>query len=200
MKLFGSAAVLAGGKSSRMGFDKQLMRIRDERLMDILLPQLLACFDDVLVVTNRLEYYAHKAVRAVPDSFVGMGPLAGIHAALLHSASEYTFVIACDMPHISAAYVRYMQNRVADARPDACVTKSGEWIEPFHAFYGASCLPFVRRDLEEEKTSVFRCLKKARTLYIEESAAKGFEGGKSMFINLNTKEDLEGFLETEGKS
>ena len=34
MKKFGTAVILAGGKSTRMGFDKQLLKIDERRLID----------------------------------------------------------------------------------------------------------------------------------------------------------------------
>ena len=37
MNIFGTAVILAGGKSSRMGFDKQFLSMHNKRIMNILI-------------------------------------------------------------------------------------------------------------------------------------------------------------------
>ncbi len=48
MKKFGTAVILAGGKSTRMGFDKQLLKINERRLIDNLRRKLNKVFDDIV--------------------------------------------------------------------------------------------------------------------------------------------------------
>ena len=55
MKRFGSAIILAGGKSTRMGFDKQLLRLRERSLIEGLIRRLGGSFHETIVVTNRPE-------------------------------------------------------------------------------------------------------------------------------------------------
>lgn len=51
MSRFQSAVILAGGKSTRMGFDKQMLEVKGVRLMERLIAQLKARFPDVLVAS-----------------------------------------------------------------------------------------------------------------------------------------------------
>ncbi|MDL2258007.1 molybdenum cofactor guanylyltransferase [Eubacteriales bacterium OttesenSCG-928-K08] len=192
MKQFGTVAILAGGASSRMGFDKQLLKIHHQRLIAALQPSLREVFDDVLVVTNRPELYDGLGVRAVCDILPGKGPLSGLHAALHHTKSEYVYALACDMPRFSGDYARFLQSQIANQ--DACVTQTGEWIEPFHAYYGKNALPTLENDLLADKTSVYYLLKKLNTLYVPEASARAFTPDWSLFCNLNTKEDYQRFL------
>jgi len=57
MKKFGTAVILAGGKSTRMGFDKQFLVINRRRLIDSLRKKLKKEFDEIVVVTNKSQYY-----------------------------------------------------------------------------------------------------------------------------------------------
>ncbi len=194
MRQFGTAAILAGGMSSRMGFDKQLLTVSRKRLITGLLPRLSECFDDILVVTNFPELYHGMAVRTVSDVIPGKGPLSGIHAALLAARSSYVYFMACDMPCFESAYVEYMKQRLREFPSDACVTKQGAWIEPFHAFYRQSAVETIESDLKADKTSVFYLLKKLSTLYIAEEEARRFSSNWSLFCNLNTREEYFAYL------
>ena len=48
MKKIGTAIIIAGGKSSRMGFDKQLIKIGDNYLMDIIIDNLNKTFEEIM--------------------------------------------------------------------------------------------------------------------------------------------------------
>ena len=50
MPVFGTAAILAGGKSSRMGFDKQLLMENDKRILEQVIETLKEEFSDVKFV------------------------------------------------------------------------------------------------------------------------------------------------------
>lgn len=192
---FGSAAILAGGRSLRMGFDKQLLTVNQQHLFESLCHCLQKRFDDIIVNTYRPELYVDYPVRTVRDVFSGLGPLAGIHRALTACRSQYVYIIACDMPNIHLDYVDYMEQLISRQNdPDACVTKRGDWIEPFNAFYSKNCLPVIEEDLLNNKTSIRYFLKKVNTLEIEEKKAREFSPNWSMFLNLNTKESYQKYV------
>ena len=49
MRDFGSAVVLAGGKSSRMGFDKSTMVLQNKKLIESTIKKLDSLFDDIII-------------------------------------------------------------------------------------------------------------------------------------------------------
>ena len=63
LPLFGTTAILAGGKSSRMGFDKQLLMENDRRILEQVVEILKQEFSDILIVTARPELYEGMGVR-----------------------------------------------------------------------------------------------------------------------------------------
>ena len=50
------AIVLAGGKSSRMGQDKALMKINGKAMMQYVIDNLSQAFGEVFISGNRLDY------------------------------------------------------------------------------------------------------------------------------------------------
>lgn len=49
MEKFKSAVILAGGKSTRMGFDKQLLELEGRKITEELIAKLKGRFSDVMV-------------------------------------------------------------------------------------------------------------------------------------------------------
>lgn len=195
MEKFGTAIILAGGKSSRMGFDKQFIEIHEKRLMDILIHELEKEFDEIIIVTNKLQCYLDVTHKVTKDILKEKGPLGGIHVGLKEASSKYSFVVACDMPNINIEYVRYMKKQMEDMDIDGCVTKIGNWIEPFSSFYSKDIIDNIEEHLLSDKRSIYSLLEKLNILYIEEKEARKFSPNWDMFLNLNTKEDLSLYLE-----
>lgn len=195
MKKFGTAIILAGGKSTRMGFDKQLIKIQERRLVESLIQKLREEFDEIVIVTNKPEYYIGLADIITGDVIKDKGPLGGIHAGLLKSASEYSYVVACDMPSINLDYVRHMKKRIHKSEPVACVTRFGEWIEPFNAFYMKDLAIHMEEFLTTGKRAVHTMLKDYRVDFVPEKEAREFSPEWNMFFNLNTREDIQEYLQ-----
>jgi len=197
MKEFGTAVILAGGKSTRMGFDKQFLVINERRLIDSLRKKLRKEFDEIIVVTNKSQYYMGFTDKITEDKIPGKGPLSGIHAGLIESNSKFVYFIACDMPNVNLDYIRFMKEKLKDKSFSfACITKFGTWIEPFNAFYSKEMIEHIEEHLKEDNRSVNSLLNKLPVCYIEEREARRFSPNWDMFLNLNTKEDLECYLQT----
>lgn len=196
MKKFGTAVILAGGKSTRMGFDKQLLKFNERRLIDSLKRKLSMEFEEIIVVTNKSEYYLGFSDKITKDIIVGKGPLSGIHVGLVEASSQYVYFVACDMPNIYLNYIKYMKEELEDIEVKACVTKYGEWIEPFNAFYSKNMIQDIENHLLKNQKSVNSLLKKLDVHYIAEEKAREFSPNWDMFLNLNTREDLNKYLET----
>lgn len=198
MKKFRSAIILAGGKSSRMGFDKQFLKINERRLMDSLIHKLREEFDEIIIVTNKAQAYIGLGHKITSDIFENVGPLGGIHAGLILSSSQYAYVVACDMPNINLDYIRFMKASIENKNFDGCVTRFGNWIEPFSSFYSKNIVKAIEDHLNFESKSINSLLKKLNICYIEESKAREYSPNWDMFLNLNTREDLDNYLRNLG--
>lgn len=195
MKKFGTVIILAGGKSSRMGFDKQFLKIEQRSLMDSMIHKLSKEFDEIIIVTNKPEHYIGLGHKITKDIIEDMGPLSGIHAGLTICSSQYALIVACDMPNINMEYIRYMKTQVGN---HGCTTKLGNYLEPFISYYSKDVIVDIEEYLATNKRSIHGFLPSIGFSYIEENIARKFSPNWDMFLNLNTKDDLNDFLSKGG--
>lgn len=100
--LFG--LVLAGGTSSRMQRDKAALSYHGKPQL-LWAHELLSEFTTATFVSVRPDQREDELRRALPqivDRHPGIGPIAGIEAALLSHPKAAWLVIACDLPFINA--------------------------------------------------------------------------------------------------
>src|SRR5260221_14687974 len=96
-----AAAVLSGGKSSRLGRDKSMLRLQGRTLTARTVAKLLkAGFRPVFVVGPKKNYGLPKGTSIFGERFRGNGPLSGIESALQNSQGA-CLVAPCDLPFIS---------------------------------------------------------------------------------------------------
>lgn len=192
---FGTACVLAGGRGRRMeGLDKLRLDFAGERLLARIARQLGARFSDLVAVSSRPEVFEGLGYRVVPDSYAEAGPLAGLHAGLCAARSEWVYLVACDMPFFSARFVDALVARIeqvpGEAGLVAAAARSGEYFEPFHAFYNRSLIgpieaAFQATGRPHSMQSVVRALPMA---CIDDYAA--FSDVQRLFLNVNTPSEL----------
>ncbi|WGX77075.1 molybdenum cofactor guanylyltransferase [Paraclostridium bifermentans] len=134
MSVCKSAVILAGGKSSRMKFDKQFLVIDEKRLIYDLANKLENHFNEIIIVTNKPEFYDDCSYKVVVDEIKECGPLSGIHIGLKSASSEYVYFLACDMPNIDNNYIKFLKENISILY-DVYITKLDKFEEPFHGVY-----------------------------------------------------------------
>lgn len=192
MKKFGSAVILAGGKSSRMGFDKKNIIINNEFLLVSMVEKLREIFNEVILITNK-ENKLNIFDIVSKDIIESKGPLSGIYTGLKLASSKYVYFIACDMPIINKDYILYMKSCIDKEESDAIVTKYQNWIEPFNAFYSKNISNLIEEYLNIDRKNIYGLIKKLYVIYISEKVARRYSENFEMFYNLNTRKDLEDF-------
>ncbi|MDR1302691.1 MAG: molybdenum cofactor guanylyltransferase [Treponema sp.] len=184
----GSALILAGGRGSRLGYDKKKLELEGEPVLAGLITKLGALFSEILVSSN--EPVDHAGVLVLKDQ-IGKGPLAGIYQGLKVCRSEYLYVLACDMPFISLAYIRYMQDLIHLKPVDACVARRGDGLyEPFNSFFNQSCSEPIYEALVRHEYKISPLLDRLNLQIIDAADAQRFNQG-DMFFNINYQADLE---------
>ncbi len=183
--------ILAGGKSLRMGRDKALIEIDGIPLIRRLADILLGLTDHVVVSANDRAAYKFLGLPVVTDTFNGQGPLAGLHAAMVHSPLPLFLVVACDLPRIHAALLR----RLVQLCPgyDAVVprTSSGQ-MHPLSALYRRSCLEPIGRRLKASLNQ-FTALLEDPLLRIRWLPPEEGSYAEDDLCNLNSPSDLHDF-------
>ena len=183
-----SAAVLAGGKGLRLNdTNKAFININGTPVIRRTLNTLKQLFNEIIIVTNSpgdFKAYGKECV-IVQDIIKDKGPLSGIHSALTHASGERVFVTACDMPFISADFVKRLM-AVASSGDYDCVIPSGKkGIEPLHGVYSRRILKLVSSLLRGSEYSVRRLIENCMHKYIEAD-----EREIKSFYNINEKGDV----------
>lgn len=184
-----SGVILAGGKSSRMGTDKALLKLGPYYVIERIAGALRTMVDEVVIVTDRSKRYAKYGDRTISDIMPGHGPLGGIHAGLVQAAHPWMLVTACDLPFISVPVARLMIECAADY--DAVVPRYRGYAEPLYALYNKNCLEVMEQHLVRGQGKIRGLYDEIRVRYLEEEEMSLVEPHlKRAFINLNTPKDM----------
>ncbi len=176
--------ILAGGKSERMGRNKALLRLENERIIERLIRE-FGSFSRAMVSSAEKGIYEELGVSVVYDENRDIGPIEGIRRVLSEADSEYVFICAADMPFLKKEIAEYLACFISSDY-DCYVMADDEHIQPLCAIYKKSLLPLIGELIRDGKYRIRELLKRARTKYIPLSLS-GFD--KNTVRNINTKED-----------
>lgn len=184
-----TGVVLAGGKSSRMGFNKAFIEFGGKRLIEVVLECLRGLFPEVLIVANDPERYTYLRVRVIPDLIPDSGSLGGIYTGLSAAAHPRCFFAACDMPFLNPDLIRLL---IREAEGwDVVVPRVAGELQPLHAIYAKACLPFIKEAIDNGALKIARFFPKVMVKTIEEPALKALDPQLLGFVNVNTPQELE---------
>ncbi len=184
-----SVAILAGGRSSRFGSNKALAAWKDGRVIDAVISAVVDISGDTFLVTNDTGPYAGIEVDKIPDLRPGLGPLAGLEAALAHSRYDRVLLLACDMPLVSRRLIRYMTGLFSWA--PCVIPQPASGLEPLHAIYHRSLLPLVRRALDNNWLSMTSFVETLPARIIRSEEISMLKIDKNCFRSANTPLELE---------
>jgi molybdopterin-guanine dinucleotide biosynthesis protein A len=143
-----TGVVLAGGTSRRMGRDKAAIRVGSETLLERVRGVLRRVFAEVICVGR------FGGDGCLADERPGCGPLGGIETALKTVRAGWVFVVACDMPLLSADAIAELWERGGRGSGGLIVATTGGRLHPLAAFYPASLRPRVTEALDAGAISV----------------------------------------------
>ncbi|MFQ5996742.1 MAG: molybdenum cofactor guanylyltransferase [Dehalococcoidales bacterium] len=187
-----SCIVLAGGKSSRLSFDKVLETVGNRSLLQLVISGVASLSREVIIVTNSGQIIPqsidYSRLKVVNDIYPGKGPLGGIYTGLATSISFYNLVVASDMPFLNQALLCYMIQLSANF--DLVVPRVDKLVEPLHAVYTKRCLAPIEHMIKQDKLSVSQLFPLVKTRYVEAEEIEKFDRKHLSFFNVNTKADL----------
>lgn len=194
-----SAAVLAGGKSSRMGTDKALLPLVDggPPMLGIVLERLVAVAAEVSIIGGSEERYGRFGVPVVPDLYPEHAALGGILTAITHAAHEQTLVVACDMPFLSlpllgrmAAEPRDYDVLVPTTPGESRQQHDGLVYHTLHAIYSRTCIPAIERRLRNGTLQVVRFFDDVVVRVLPREEIVRWDPHMLSFFNANSQETL----------
>ncbi|HEY6302409.1 MAG TPA: molybdenum cofactor guanylyltransferase [Terriglobales bacterium] len=191
--------LIAGGKSSRMGADKAFLDFGGQTLLDRALAVMDGVCDRVAIVGDPAKFTkcgpaqsgSTKYESVVADIFSGCGPLAGIHAALVHSPAELNLMLAVDMPFVSTELLEFLFATARDQDNHAIITvpRTRYGFQPLCAVYRRDFSATAEQALLAGKYKIDVAFSGTSIRVIEEAelAAAGFS--EKSFVNINTPQD-----------
>ncbi len=183
--------ILAGGKSLRFGRNKAMEKIGGVPLIERVIKSLTPITKKMIIVTSgdNKSFSSIKNVELVTDIYPDKGPLGGIYTGLYHSGNIANIVVACDMPFLNTQLLEHMTKILPSF--DAIVPRWSEGqIEPLHTVYSISCLPAIRKHLENNQFSVTTFLKKMHVLHLNKRGFSSFDPDFLTFFSIDTQADL----------
>lgn len=182
-----SAAVLAGGRSTRMGADKAFLRSGDELMVERQLRCLREAGAGELLISGRegVDYSCFSG-KLVYDEHPGAGPLAGIAAVLKAASHSPVLVLAVDMPAMTPTMLEKIVSQCEDGM--GCVPAEQNRFQPLAAAYPKALSGTAERLLIERKYSMLG--------FVTEAMAEGLvqpwlleDSELPCFINWNEPSD-----------
>ncbi|HRH68022.1 MAG TPA: molybdenum cofactor guanylyltransferase [Flavobacteriales bacterium] len=182
-----TGAVLAGGRSSRMGRNKALMPFEGRTLLERALDRLRPHVDQLIVI-GEPALYGHLHDHVIADDIPGNGPMGGLATALRHARHGSVVILGCDMPRVNDALLITLKKGLTKEL-DAFVPACDGNIEPLVAAYHERCLPVFEACIAEGRVKMTDGLDRVRTRYMQ--ICPGEDGWpKDLYRNLNVPGDL----------
>ncbi len=175
-----SFAILAGGKSKRIGKDKGFLMVKGQFFIENILRKVRKYTENVFIVSANPRYriYAPVYFDVVPDFDV----LSGIYSAVYYAETEQVFVLPCDMPLITHSEIDKIL-RLSEENYDAVLLKYQGKILPYFGLYNTFATREILNEMFEKKApSLEAFLEKLNVCYVEHDFSP-------RLIDVNTKED-----------
>ena len=189
-----SGAVLSGGKSSRMGRDKGLIKLGGRPLADHVAKTLTEVADEVLISVAKGKSVEYQ--RVLEDEFVvleddaeGLGPLEGLITSLSAAKGDYVLFSPCDTPFLRTEVCRTTALHAIGR--DGAVPVVRGYQEPLHAVYRRGvALEAFKKTLKKGNRRPTDAYGMLDLVSVPETVLRKADPHLVSFWNLNSPEDL----------
>ncbi len=184
-----NAAILAGGKSSRMGSNKAFLELKGKTFIELQIELLREMFDEIFISVKIPSEYEYLNLPIFKDIYPDKGPLGGIYTSLINSSSYHTFMLACDMPFVEPELITHLKDLTNQY--DVVIPKSEKGLEPLHAFYSKKCIEPIKRELDGNNLRIISFFPHVNVKIVELGSLTSSNNFKHSIKNLNTREEYE---------
>lgn len=186
-----SAIILAGGKSTRMGRDKALLKLGDRALLTKIYSIANECTTQTYVITPWVEKYRDclpDGSQLVEEQLVlnaaSNTPLIGFSQGMQLVTTKWVLLLACDLPFLSSSQVKQWLTALTTVLPTeiAFLPRGVKGWEPLCGFYRQSCLFSLEEYIERGGRSF--------QSWLSQQSVKELKlGDRRCLFNCNTPED-----------
>lgn len=183
-----TGVILAGGKSTRMKFNKAFADIGGQLVIQIIINKFREYFEEIIIISNEPGLFMRFHLPVYSDIYPYLGPVGGIHSALVNARYNKMFILGCDMPFMDMKLVEYMLASIQDH--DTVVPEINSFLQPLAAVYNRKCLSVFSDCLRNNKLKLTRIFDDLDALVIKEDELKRFGDLQEIFFNINDPEAL----------
>jgi len=169
---------------------KPLLEVKGQTILARELAVLAPLFAEVVLLADDAAPFASFGRRILLDAEPGRGPLPAIAAALRALAAPALFVVAGDMPFLSAEAVSLTVATALAADVDLATPWVGGGPEPLHTCYRPTCLAAIDRALGAGRLSVKGFYPEVRVARVDEAALRRIDPTLAFLHGVNVPADL----------
>lgn len=169
------------------GIDKGFMLLNGKPLIEHVYTKLSQQIKTISINANRnIEKYK-KLAPVHSDSLCGfLGPLAGIHASLATSTTQWVGFTPCDTPNLPDDLVKRLSQNLDD-QIDIYVAHDGEHSQPVFSVWNQAVITKLDHFLHNGDRKMKLLFEQCNVHYVD------FSDIPDTFVNLNTPEELAQF-------
>jgi molybdopterin-guanine dinucleotide biosynthesis protein A len=181
-----SGTVLAGGKSSRLGTDKALLKFNSHTLLQHAI-SLIEPYCSVVRISGDNSEYEVFGRSLVSDKYPGCGPIGGIYSSLVAAETDWNLFVSVDVPYINSSLLTKLLENLSD---DDCVVPKHELgVEPLIALYSRKAIPLIEHLIKNGEYKVSNLLSELNTKFVDcNDLVRQYP---NLFFNLNRMEDYQ---------
>ena len=180
--------ILAGGRANRMqGEDKGLLELNGKPLVAFVIERLRSQVTTICISANRhMDQYQRYGWPVIVDSLEGfLGPLAGIHSALLTCHTEWLLTVPVDCPFLPEDLVTRLSQAVTSTQRPLAVVHDGIGLQPTFCLLHKSLANNLQQYLEQGGRKTGEWLRQ------HNPALADYSDNPDAFININSPAELE---------
>ncbi len=195
-----TGVILAGGTSRRMGQNKALIQLGADSLIGHVIRCIRPVTDELLLITNTPDEYAHLGLPMQGDIVPDAGALGGIYTGLMTASHDAALCVACDSPFLMPKLLTYLISVLDDYDAVMPYTYRGNpadhnnsdqiTLQTLCAVYSKRCLPIIELMLQESELRVHALQERASIKCVSPKVWQAFDPDGISFFNINTPEDL----------
>jgi molybdopterin-guanine dinucleotide biosynthesis protein A len=163
-----------------MGQDKALIPWRNRTLLDHMTDLLSGACDSVRVVGRGL----------LPDQIPGQGPLGGIATALAVTGTARNLIVGVDLPLITPSFIEWLARRTLASPRPITVCQIGSRY-PICFGIDRSLAGAAQERIQTGRLALREFIDASDPEIVPEDELETLGFSLSMFLNLNTPDDLE---------
>jgi molybdopterin-guanine dinucleotide biosynthesis protein A len=181
--------ILAGGLSTRMGYDKARLKLNGKSFVDHISRALRGLTDRISLVSSK-PIDACWELPVVRDVYENCGALGGLHTALSSCRAPWAVVVACDLPLITTDFLIRL-SKFHEGFEAVVPVQRNDMVQPLCALYSIDpCLERAKQLIIRGERRVHKLLEMVKTQLVREEMIMG-DNPMSNLYNINTPEDYD---------